>query len=66
MGGGQRTVSRDLSLGYLPDDAINLISLVSSWAEGAGVESKHTASWNSAESIAWCKFVKYLFIFNKI
>ena len=66
MGGGQRTVSRDLSLGYLPHDAINLISLVSSLAEGERAESKHTASWNSAESIAWCKFVKYLFIFNKI
>ena len=61
MGGGQRTVGRDLSLGYLPHDAINLISLVSAWAEGEGVESKHTASWNSAESIA--VYVHEIFIY---
>ena len=34
VGGGQRTVRRDLSLGYLPHDAVNLIYEVSSWAVG--------------------------------
>lgn len=63
MGGGQRTVGRDLSLGYLPHDAINLISLVSSWAEGKG--RVNTPLHGILQSPLRCTFMKYLFIFDR-